>query len=188
MPTYRSITISLVSQFDIRLIPEFEPPKTPKDPFLNTPALVNHDNSLVSVYIPTYPLSQFWLCYSIMPPYPPSMLYYFKLFINGSHIVSWGCGKDDNYEGKTVFGLFDASPSPFQKAPIRRRVLCFGPETENGNKHASNNLGDVIEVRVFRSKGRKRIKPEFNDSLSATGKQQDDKGKSQQRLSGNGIE
>ena len=187
MPTYRSITISLVSQFDILVIPEYEPPKTPLDPFLNAPKLINADHSVVSVYVPTYPSSQFWLCYSISPPYPPDILYYFKLFINGDHVISWGCGKEDGYEGKTTFGLFHPGPSPFPHSEIERRVFCFEPNPSHGSNFTVDNLNDVLEVRVFRSKGRKQIAPQLPDFQSLPGRSNIDRNRSQLHSSGNGI-
>ena len=183
MPTYRSITTTLVSQFDILVIPEYEPPKIPADPFLNAPTLINHDHSLVSVYVPTYPSSQFWLSYSISPPYPPRMLYYFKLYINGTHIVSWGSGEKDGFEGKAMFGLFDPGPAPFEHSEIERRSLCFGPD----NGSTTENLNDFIEVKVFRSRGRKRTEPQLESFQSLPGKVDADRTKSQLRASGNGI-
>ena len=105
MPTYRSITISITSQFDICQLPEYAPPTLTDDPFSILPTLLDPELSLVTVYLPTYPSSQFWLRYSIAPPYPPKALYYFKLYLNGKCVVSWGCGEDDGYRGKTVFGL-----------------------------------------------------------------------------------
>lgn len=162
MPTYRSITISLISQFDILTIPEYAPPTTPTDPFSNAPTLVNSDHSLVSVYIPTYPSSQFWLSYSISPPHPPKLLYYFKLYLNGNSVVSWGCGEDDDYRGKTMFGLFkpDRCSGLAKGATLQRRSLCFGPDIADLDNRALCNLSDVMEIKVFRSKGRKRIKPD----------------------------
>ena len=68
--------------------------------------LILRSSLVVTVYVPTYPSSQFWLRYSIAPPYPPKALYYFKLFLNGKCVVSWGCGEKDGYRGKTVFGLY----------------------------------------------------------------------------------
>ena len=163
MPTYRSITISLISQFDILTIPEYAPPTTPTDPFSNAPTLVNPDHSLVSVYIPTYPSSQFWLSYSISPPHPPKLLYYFKLYLNGNLVVSWGCGEDDDYRGKTMFGLFkpDRSSGLLKGALLQRRVLCFGTDITGLDNRALDHLSDVMEIKVFRSKGRKRIKPDY---------------------------
>ena len=80
MPTYRSITISITSQFDICQLPEYAPATSTDDPFSTSPALLNPEQALVTVYIPTYPSSQFWLRYSIAPPYPPKAIYYFKLY------------------------------------------------------------------------------------------------------------
>ena len=181
MPTYRNITTTLVSQFDILIIPEYEPPKTPTDPFLNAPTLIDYDHSLVSVYVPTYPSSQFWLQYSISPPHPPRMLYYFKLYLNGSHVVSWGCGNDEGYEGKTMFGLFDPGPSPFNHSQIQRRAFCFGSDLVHGYAHGSDNLNDALEIRVFRSKGRRRINPQIQEY------QNGDRIKSSMPSSGNSV-
>ena len=102
MPTYRTLTLSLVSQFDILTIPEYAPPSIPPDPFTDVstvPTLVNPSTFTVSVYIPTYPGSQFWLSYSIAPPWPHGMVYYFKLFVNGECLVNWGCGEEEGHKG-----------------------------------------------------------------------------------------
>ena len=159
MPTYRSITLSLVSQYDILTIPEYAPPSRPSDPFSDTPSLVSHAEALVSVYIPTYPGSQFWLAYSISPPHPPDALYYFKLFLNGSHVVSWGCGKEDVFKGKTMFGITEG------KRGLDRRVFAFERDdgARNGYEMNRNDSRDVMEVRVFRSKGRMKMTPESAD-------------------------
>ena len=162
MPTYRSIIISLISQFDILTIPEYAPPSTPNDPFSPSPTLVEPDLSLVSVYIPTYPSSQFWLSYNISPPHPPNALYYFKLFLNGACVASWGCGEEDEYRGKTVFGLFESSESWKGERGVEKRALCFASENDDPQS-VSDPLGDFLEVRVYRSNGRKRIMPEIQD-------------------------
>ena len=99
MPTYRSLTLSLTSQFDMLTIPEYPPPSVPPDPFTEVPPLVDESNASINVYIPTYPSSQFWISYKIAAPHPTGMLYYFKLFINGKCVVSWGCGGLDGYKG-----------------------------------------------------------------------------------------
>ncbi|KAK0512918.1 hypothetical protein JMJ35_004935 [Cladonia borealis] len=61
------------------------------DPFSTPPPFIDRDRALISVYIPIYPTSQFWLSYEISPLNPPKLLYYFKLYINGRSIVSRGC-------------------------------------------------------------------------------------------------
>lgn len=164
MPTYRSITISLISQFDVLTIPEYAPPTTPNDPFSNSPTLINRDHSLISVYIPTYPSSQFWVSYSISPPHPPEAIYYFKLYLNGNYVVSWGCSKEDEYKGKTMFGLFNTGKIFSSQRAVEKRVLCFASNDGNAQHNTVESLGDVMEIRVFRSKGRKRVRPTIEDS------------------------
>ena len=166
MPTYRSITLATVSQFDILNIPEYPPPKNPKDPFSDSPTLLVSDKGVASVYIPTYPNSRFWLCYSISPPYPPKAFYYFKLYLNGVCVQSWGCGEEDKYKGKTMFGVFDSGEVFFGERAVEKRNLCFVSEESavkkvDKVKDFIDSSKDVMEVKVFRSKGRKRIRPEM---------------------------
>ena len=169
--------MSLVSQYDLWDIPEYDPPAAPKDPFTTVPTLVDTDHAVRSVYIPMYSASQFWLCYDISPPNPPKLLYYFKLYINGRHIVSWGCGAENDFKGKTMFGLFD-SGQVYENIPVslfERRVLCFSPEAGTVQSKVLDSLHDVIEIKVFRSKGRKRIRPEIEMYQSSPGVQRSDK-------------
>ena len=179
MPTYRSVKISLVSQFDILTIPEYAPPAcTPStDPFISSPpSLVDPSRSLVSVYVPTYPCSRFWVSYSIFPPHPPGLFYYFKMFLNGDLVVSWGCGEVDGHAGKTMFGLYAAKGGTSDKSEgegsnetareVESRVLCFGsPVTMTSSGRVGNllpeHLKDVMEIRVYRSNGRRRIAPQL---------------------------
>lgn len=160
MPSYRSITLSLISQYDILTIPEYAPLRASSgDPFVQSsnPVLIDAAKSLVSVYIPRYAGSQFWLRYSISPPHPPRALYYFKLFLNGTEIVSWGCGKEDEYKGKTMWALDDTGVRWMGERAIERRVLCFGPDEDAIVKpdKVEDDLAQVMEVRVYRAKGRK---------------------------------
>ena len=163
MPVYRNITINLVSQFDILNIPEYAPPVTPDDPFSTSPALV--DKSLVSCYVPTYPLSQFWFSYSISPPHPPKALYYFKLFINGASVVSWGCGEKDGFKGRTMYGLYDSGYSWMGVPDVAARTFTFANDSIT-QQSMSNTLAQVMEIRVYRARGQKRIRPQLED-LSA---------------------
>ncbi|KAL8937059.1 MAG: hypothetical protein Q9211_003880 [Gyalolechia sp. 1 TL-2023] len=160
MPVYRNITINLVSQFDVLNIPEYAPPAALDDPFSASPAQI--DNSLVSCYIPIYPLSQFWLSYSISAPHPPKALYYFKLFINNACVVSWGCGEENGFKGKTMYGLYDSGGRWKGEPGIDARVFSFASEA-TAHRPLSNALGQVMEVRVYRARGRKRTKPDLED-------------------------
>ncbi|KAL8988722.1 MAG: hypothetical protein Q9177_002248 [Variospora cf. flavescens] len=160
MPAYRNITINLVSQFDILNIPEYAPPTPFDDPFSAPPALA--DKSLVSCYIPIYPLSQFWLSYSISAPHPPKALYYFKLFINGACVVSWGCGEENGFKGKTTYGLFDSGDRWMGEPGVDVRAFTFACGTST--RYAMHGIpGQMMEVRVYRSRGRKRTRPELED-------------------------
>ncbi|KAL8709148.1 MAG: hypothetical protein Q9220_006028 [cf. Caloplaca sp. 1 TL-2023] len=160
MPTYRNITINLVSQFDILNIPEYAPPAASTDPFTAPHALA--DNTLVSCYVPTYPLSQFWFSYSISAPHPPKALYYFKLFINGTCTVSWGCGQDDDFKGRTMYGLFDSGERWQGETGVAVRAFGFARDSTT-QRSSSNALGQVMEIKVYRAWGRKRIRPELEE-------------------------
>ncbi|KAL8948065.1 MAG: hypothetical protein Q9222_005718 [Ikaeria aurantiellina] len=159
MPAYRNITINLVSQFDILNIPEYAPPATPNDPFTAPHAL--SDTALVSCYVPTYPLSQFWFSYSISAPHPPKALYYFKLFINGACAVSWGCGEDNDFKGRTMYGLYDSGERWQGETGVAVRAFGFASDT---TQHSlSDAHRQVMEVKVYRARGRKRIRPELEE-------------------------
>ncbi|KAI9812161.1 MAG: hypothetical protein M1827_004827 [Pycnora praestabilis] len=189
MPTYRSITLSLISQFDMLTIPEYAPPthspsttatvppnlSSSNDPTANLtntttttmipfpPTLINPALSLVSIYIPTYANSQFWLRYSIAAPHPPHALYYFKLFIDNTHIVSWGCGEGNQWRGKCMFGLFDGGEDWMRERSVEKRIFRFARDDVGGGgngesrEEGGTKEGSVMEIRVFRAKGRVRV-------------------------------
>ena len=184
MPTFRSITTSLISQFDLLTIPEYPPPAEPGDPFTTIPTLI--EQGTITVYIPTYPSSQFWICYSISPPHPPKQLFYFKLYLNGVCVMSWGCGGEDGYAGKTMFGLYDSGETFFGQPAIEKRMLCFSNENGRLLDPSVNNLKDVMEVKVFRSNGRKRIPPGPQHSKDVAAAR-DSTMKSPQQHGGGGI-
>ncbi|KAL8773028.1 MAG: hypothetical protein Q9209_002048 [Squamulea sp. 1 TL-2023] len=171
MPVYRNITINLVSQFDILNIPEYAPPAKSDDPFSTPPTLV--DNSLVSCYVPTYPLSQFWFSYSISAPHPPKALYYFKLFINGASVVSWGCGERDGFKGRTMYGLYDSGDRWMGAPDVAARAFTFASDATT-QQSMSNTLAQMMEIRVYRARGRRRIMPEleqFSAVIARSGNQ-----------------
>ena len=162
MPTYRSITISVVTQHDIYNLPEYPPPPAPSDPFSSLPTLINEERALVSVYIPTFPGSQFWISYSISPPYPPRALYYFKLYLKGKCVVSWGCGEEQGYRGRTMFALYDSGETWMGESGIERRVLCFNTPKKNENP-VLDDWSNLMEIKIYRAKGRQRIRPLIED-------------------------
>jgi hypothetical protein len=163
MPNYRGVTIELHSQFDVDTLPEYFPYPgtyyTHRDITAPVPSAVSDLTSTCSVYVPVFPGSQFWLSYHVSPPVPEDQMYFFKLFINGNHIVSWSCGKQEGWKGKTMFGLFEREREDGRKI-IEKRVLRFGPLDENGEWTDVDNAFDesaYLEIKVYRAHGRRRI-------------------------------
>ena len=127
-------------------------------------SLLNTETSTISVFVPNYPRSQFWPAYSIEGPHPPGLLYYFKLFLHGRHIVSWGCGEEDGYEGKAMFGIFRHQSGKRAES----WAFCFGPDDRDvtpvrrgGLREQLDHSRDAMEIRVYRSRGRTRVPTEL---------------------------
>ncbi|OCK75284.1 hypothetical protein K432DRAFT_362360 [Lepidopterella palustris CBS 459.81] len=163
MPNFRTISISLRSQYDVDSIPEFDPPdKNAKARFSTTPLIpslpkaIDETTSTASVYIPVYPSSQFWVCYNISPPVHPGTYFFFKLFINGAHVVSWGCGKEAQWKGKTMFALYESPEDKDAKKRVEKRALFFAPKGEGENTVLGIGPTAFVEVRVHRANGRRR--------------------------------
>ncbi len=85
-----------------------------------------------------------------------------------------------------MFGLFKPSRTSglTKEATLQRRVLCFGPDIGGLDNRALDNLGDVMEIKVFRSKGRKRIKPDVQKLQSIGNSLSIDRKGSQQQVAG----
>ena len=88
MVKWRGIEIAIVSQFDIRRLPEFRVPSN-NDPFESSPP--PNETSVASCYVPIYPGSQIWFEYSIEGPHPPKASYFFKIFHNETLLTSFDC-------------------------------------------------------------------------------------------------
>ena len=102
--------------------------------------------------------------------------------------MSWGCSEDDGYKRKTMFGLFDSGKTSPKRPVLQRRALCFAAEDDDdAAKYAADNLDQVMEVRVFRSRGRKRIRPEIGEYVESERKQANDQRQAGQQTGG-GIE
>src|SRR5277367_997654 len=137
MVTFRSISLSLISQLSILSLPEYPPPP-PLSPFDD--AAANPD--IATCYVPIYPGSQIWLSYAIEPPHQLGVAYFFKLLINGKRVTSWDSTVEQGYKGKVVHALEVLEKGNLLGKPVvRRRGLRFGMEPEGE---------DCIEVRVHR--------------------------------------
>lgn len=85
-----------------------------------------------------------------------------------------------------MFGLFkaDRSSGLVKGASLQRRVLCFGSDIAGIDNRALDHLSDVMEIKVFRSKGRKRIKPDSQSIQSVGMSPSIDRKKSRQQAAG----
>lgn len=103
------------------------------------------------MYVPRYPGSQFWIRYSCVRPRNESQIryYYFKLFLGGEPVVSWGCGEKDGWIGKTMFAPFHTGTDS-EGTRLREMRGFFFPSDDGVGKE------DWLEIRVFRSKARRR--------------------------------
>lgn len=73
MPTYRGITVALLSQYDALTIPELPIPPLPRsrhsvDPVTLQPYFESLREHIVEMQVPIYPGSQLWIEYSCEPP------------------------------------------------------------------------------------------------------------------------
>ncbi len=170
MPTQRRITIKLVSQFGAEDLPEYVPgsalpyalpagsPGSTTGPprsgtSIDEPRLLyDQTTHIVSVYVPAYPQSRFWVRYAIEEePESSNTCYFFKLFVNQEHVVSWGVGAKEKFTGKIMFVL--SKPLEGDTQGIERKTFQLGDRTQEGVV-ASNST--TLQILVYRAKGRKR--------------------------------
>ena len=87
-----------------------------------------------------------------------------------------------------MFGIFERIQIErnVRKSFFERRVLCFGTEDESVQNEVPDSLSGLMEIKVFRSSGRKRIEPEIQDYQSSLGVQRSDK-KGTKRRADDGI-
>jgi hypothetical protein len=161
MPTYRGIGIELRSQFDVKSIPEYIPIAQSyydKRGILEAaPLFTDTETTTCNVYIPFWAGSQFWINYQVEPPVPEGQYFLFKLFIDGSPIVDWSCGRREEWRGKTMFGLFETRGDDGKKR-IEKRVFRF--TKRKGNPEDAFDPDMNMEIRVYRACARKRISRE----------------------------
>ncbi|KAF2757859.1 hypothetical protein EJ05DRAFT_485944 [Pseudovirgaria hyperparasitica] len=155
MPGFRGITLGVNSQFDVEQVPEFAPPKKPGFPKLL-------ENNVASVYIQSRPGAQFWVCYSLSEPEPPSAYFFFKLSINDTDVVSWGVGKEEDYQGKTMHALYEATETWNARSSATERRGFFFAANSRQDDNLEGNYGARFEIRVYRAAGRQRIAKDMN--------------------------
>ena len=154
MVKFRGIDVTIVSQFDIRKLPEFKPRESDDAINHNEPALRSNDNSIASCYTPLYPGSQIWFEYSIDGPHPPQAAYFFKLLHNGQTVTSWDCTAKHGYHGKTTYNIQYIGNDNFTGMPlVKRQAFKFSPQSLK----EVGAFDDCIEVRVHRIEHRQKV-------------------------------
>ena len=165
MPTLDGISVSLQSQYDALTIPEFVKQGSryhSVDPSNSTAWTASSTSpfsriSTLEVNIPALPSSQFWISYFCLPPSPEGSqeanevrFFYFKLFTSGKCVLSWGVGEREQWQGKLMFGLFEAGTTDFEgKRDVEKKGLFFPKKLE------AKDVGVSFEIKVFRAKARK---------------------------------
>ena len=154
MVKFRGIELSIVSQFDIRKLPEYSP-RDSADPFqCGGPTLQSDNNAVASCYVPIYPGSQVWFEYSIDGPHPPNASYFFKMTHNSQVVTSWDCTAKHGYRGKTVYNIKYIGNDNFTGMPlVKRQAFRFSPTVSN----ETSPFDDCIEIRVHRVEHRQRV-------------------------------
>lgn len=170
MPDYRSIDFTLYSQFGAEKIPELEP--LPQEHYTSrgivraVPKLVDEASSTRSVYIPVLPGSVFWIDYAVSPPVPDGHYFLFKLYINSTHIVSWSTGKEEEWKGRTMFGLYERPEDEDGKRRVEKRVLSFtSPDKKGEWDDVKNPYEDNMrmDIKVHRAHGRVRMERKMEE-------------------------
>jgi hypothetical protein len=201
MPTHKGIKLSVVSQCELKIHPEFPHPEssqfTYRSPNLARTGLSRQPSSSasedskgdrllgrqssVSVYIPSlsgksnnivcyfghkvhlpHAGARFWLTYNVEEAAVlHSQWFYFKLYMNGRLITSWGTHGNTPPSGQVMRGLFNPSErwnykahdTIYKSMGTEARPFYFAEEYE---ERSAADDGGLIEVQVFRARGRKR--------------------------------
>lgn len=124
--------------------------------------------TVVEACVPVWAGSQFWVCYACPPPSAGEdedsqdedvekeveedvKYFYFKLYVSGRCVLSWGVGEEGKWKGKTMFGLFDGGRDFEGRRIVEKRGLFF-PNDVLGCRTDD----DGFEIRIFRAKARRR--------------------------------
>ncbi|KAI4594897.1 hypothetical protein LQW54_005579 [Pestalotiopsis sp. IQ-011] len=192
MPIFRGIDVSVVASRDARSLPEYPHPDGSSVRLMSPeaasptrsadcsilsdsdPARQKKTNPRISVYVPSMPGDQFWLRYSVLRTPAPATHLYFKMFMNGALITSWGIlsntEKTDQMQqpvgGTVVRALYEPgqrwkhtnTDAEGRMIGMETRYFFFTPTVD---QQSAAEDGGLIEVQVFRSKGRRRRAPQM---------------------------
>ena len=142
-------------------------------------------NPRVSVYIPSLPGKhsaelwnthdthillgeQFWLRYAVTQFPPPSKYLYFKIFMNGHQVTSWGINTCRQPQGNLARVLYKPG-NRWRNMYGDVDMSLVGIEARHFNflagldKRSAAEDGGMIEVQVYRANGQRRIAPELEE-------------------------
>ncbi|KAI0598121.1 hypothetical protein F4775DRAFT_556583 [Biscogniauxia sp. FL1348] len=189
MPYFRGIELSIIASYEAQSLPEYPHPDGSSVRLLRTgaaledlqdadrpslqpsassgstdtdPTRQKKVNPRVSVYIPSLPGEQFWLRYSVNQSPPPSRCIFFKMYMNGRHIVSWGVDTNNRTSGSVTRALYEPGDR-WGDTAAGLQVGTVGIETRyfhfmlGLDKKSVAEDGGLIEVHIFRCRGRKRV-------------------------------
>ncbi|QDS74036.1 hypothetical protein FKW77_009083 [Venturia effusa] len=163
MPLYAGISMKIHTPFALQGLPEIAPTE---DIYDHSPAKQHVDESRcrVSVFVPVMPQAHFWLSYNVNEPpsEPVGVFYVFKLLVNGQPLVTWSCGEEEEWRGKSMFSLYDAEQGDaVGGAGMQKMCFHFSKRDEDGREEqASEFTGDqerCVEVRVCRANVKIRV-------------------------------
>lgn len=154
MPILRNISVEIHSQHGDPPLAEYLVSASDSS---SRGAIVTNSTT-ASAYAHFQPGAQFWLVYAVLPPHHPVPAYFFaRLSVGGRHVASWGFGARSEYKGKTMFALFEPGKEDAEgRGRLEKLVLAFASEPARGDD-------DALELRFFRSNGRRRVKREVGE-------------------------
>ncbi|TEY80430.1 hypothetical protein BOTCAL_0038g00290 [Botryotinia calthae] len=189
MPAHKGIKLQIISQWELKMHPEFphpestqftfRSPKLDKEAFEghgHSPATKSNDSkadrllgrqsSIISVYIPSASGSRFFIRYNVGGAADQGPWFYFKLYMNGRHVTSWGTNTKNRPSGQVMRALFEPGiewdykegKTTYKNPGTEYRPFFFSQE--NGDCAAADD-GGLLEIRVFRARGRKRRNPQL---------------------------
>ncbi|KAK6382203.1 hypothetical protein LTS17_004090 [Exophiala oligosperma] len=165
MVKFRGIEICMISQFDIRKLPEFKynSPSQPADPFQVDQQQPQKPSDsafpTASCHVPIYPGCQVWFEYTVDGPHPPGAAYFFKLLVNGRMVISWDCTGKHDFHGKMMYNLVNEGDDAVTgENLVRREAFRFGDGLEDRDRDRTDLDDDMIQINVYRVEHRKRLR------------------------------
>lgn len=186
MPSLRGINVSVAVQPGPERLPEFPHPdassvrilpvqhspgfpgpqsrRASASPGSSSSSRIHKTNPTVSVYIPSIPGAQFCIRYAVTRPPEPHCHVFFKVLMNGRSVTSWGIDPAVHSSGSVMRALYEPCDKWHYKEAgvvLKRQGIesrCFYFTSTPAAVPVADD-GGLIEVHVFRAKGRRPRAP-----------------------------